>query len=347
MRLNTEIRLNDYAVIPLYNIKAVVQATGISSSTLRAWERRYNVCSPERSDSGYRLYSDRDIAMLRWLKVQVETGMAISQAVTWLENLNQTGTNSPTTVLPRFYGVQEGKPITAARLDPPRNWEVLGQELLHSLLNYNETQAEYIMAEAFALYPIEQVGERLIAPVLVEIGERWHREQVSVTVGHFATNYVLQRLAALLRIVPNIIAGPLIWIGCAPQELHEVGALLVTIYLRRAGFHVQYLGQTLPENDFVQDVRKHKPAMVLLSASTTTSAETIHSLITKLTRIDTPRPIVCYGGRVFNQQPELRDGISGVFLGESAQDAVEIVAELLYDSIYNPLKNRSLNKQIA
>ena len=49
------------------------------------------MCHPQRSESGYRLYSDRDIAIIRWLKTQVEAGMAISQAVAWLDVLNNEG----------------------------------------------------------------------------------------------------------------------------------------------------------------------------------------------------------------------------------------------------------------
>ena len=69
---------------PIYTIRTVVQHTGITPATLRAWERRYGVLSPGRSDGGYRLYSERDIAMLQWLRRQVEGGVAISSAVALL-----------------------------------------------------------------------------------------------------------------------------------------------------------------------------------------------------------------------------------------------------------------------
>lgn len=337
--MSTEINLSEYSNTPLYNIKAVVQATGVSSSTLRAWERRYQVCLPQRSDSGYRLYSDRDIATLRWLKTQVDNGMAISQAVSWLDNLKEGNQETSPAILPRFYSEQE---IFKAlpRLDQPRSLSVLGQELLDALLNYDELKAELIMAEAFALFPIEQIGEQMITPLLIEIGERWHQKSLSVTVEHFATNYVLQRLSALMRIIPNISAGPLIWVGCSPQELHEIGSLLLTIYLRRSGFRVQYLGQTLPDQDFVQDVRKHKPAMILLSASTAASATNLGQLAKQLTKMEMPRPIIGYGGRIFNQQVDLRSNIPGLFLGESAHEAVEVIGDLLYESIYTPQKNK-------
>ena len=97
--VNTDLRLGDFATTPLYNIKAVVQATNISPSTLRAWERRYHMCRPQRSESGYRLYSERDVAIIRWLKTQVDAGMAISQAVAWLESCREAE-NQDDAVLP-------------------------------------------------------------------------------------------------------------------------------------------------------------------------------------------------------------------------------------------------------
>src|SRR5579859_3853906 len=70
-----------YSAQPVYNTKAVVQQTGVPAPTLRAWERRYALLSPERAINAYRLYSERDIALIRWLKVRVESGISISHAV--------------------------------------------------------------------------------------------------------------------------------------------------------------------------------------------------------------------------------------------------------------------------
>src|SRR5205814_4601292 len=81
--------LEHYSDIPLYNTKAVVQQTGVPAPTLRAWERRYAILSPERANNAYRLYSERDIAMIRWLKVHVESGMSISQAIALLRHMNK------------------------------------------------------------------------------------------------------------------------------------------------------------------------------------------------------------------------------------------------------------------
>lgn len=336
--MNTSIRLSDYSTTPLYNIKAVVQATGISPSTLRAWERRYNMCRPQRSESGYRLYSDRDVAIIRWLKSQVDAGMAISQAVAWLDALNvdagsaeQSGAQSG--VLPisaAFNNDLRPNPLLAR--EEVRSFEALRADLTEALVAFNEAAAEQIMAEAFAMYPVEQVGEELVTPVLIEIGERWHRNQLSVTREHFATNYLLHRLTALLRTVPNLDGSSALWVGCAPGELHEGGAVLLAIYLRRAGYQIHYLGQDLPVDDFVAEVRRQQPAMVLLSASTTDALPGLQRMAQELSAQEMPRPIIGYGGRIFIRQPGLRDEIAGVYLGNSAQEAVDTVRHILSEA---------------
>jgi DNA-binding transcriptional MerR regulator/methylmalonyl-CoA mutase cobalamin-binding subunit len=324
-----EIQLSDFATTPLYNIKAVVQATNISPSTLRAWERRYHMCQPQRSDSGYRLYSDRDIAIIRWLKAQVDAGMSISHAVAWLQNLLDSGDNGQAALLPTPSArTQDAAPPTLSQLDV-QNFSSLHKKLLEALLLYREHEAEQVLSDAFSLYAMEQVGEHVIVPTMIEIGERWHRQEISVTREHYASNYLLQRLAAILRVVPNGYGGPLVWVGCAPGERHEMGVLLLCIYLRRAGFQVRYLGQDLPADDLLQEAVLQKPALVLLSAASADSAARLRQVCERLVAIEPPRPIVGYGGRVFNLNPELRDSMTGVFLGASAAEAVEAVLELL------------------
>src|ERR1700682_116496 len=81
--------LEHYSDVPLFNTKAVVQQTGIAAPTLRAWERRYTILSPERAQNTYRLYSERDIATIRWLKERVDTGIAISQAIALLRHMSE------------------------------------------------------------------------------------------------------------------------------------------------------------------------------------------------------------------------------------------------------------------
>jgi MerR family transcriptional regulator, light-induced transcriptional regulator len=341
--VSIQIRLNDYPTTPLYNIKAVVQATNISPSTLRAWERRYQMCQPQRSNSGYRLYSERDVAVIRWLKAQVDAGMSISQAVAWLDKLADDAHGLESAVLPVPNGQMPNESLliaTPPRLTQAREYSVLQQELMKALLNYNEEDAEIVLSEAFAIYTVEEVGENILTPVLVDIGERWHRGELSITNEHYATSYLQQRLAALLRAVPNGTGGPLIWVGCAPGELHETGALLLTIYLRRHGYQVHYLGQNIPLDDLEKEVKKLQPAMLLFSASGINSARELEKMATVLTEMQPPRPMLGYGGQIFNRNTELRNTIPGVYMGATAVEAVDMLGSLLNDGAWKNTKTR-------
>lgn len=63
-----------------YRIQAVADMTGIPAATLRAWERRYGVPAPERTESSYRLYSDTDVDLIRRLRELCDGGMAPAEA---------------------------------------------------------------------------------------------------------------------------------------------------------------------------------------------------------------------------------------------------------------------------
>ena len=324
------IRLSDYTTTPLYNIKAVVQATHISPSTLRAWERRYHMCEPQRSDSGYRLYSDRDIAVIRWLKAQVDAGMAISQAVSWLQSIVGGSERQEVVTLPDHTG--RGR---EAALPAPPAWQevqnvaALQDHLLGALLEYDEARAEQVLAQAFALYPLEMVGEQLIMPTLVELGERWHRGELNIAREHYATHYLLQRVSVIMRALPSSPAGPVLWMACAPGEHHEMGLLLLGVYLRRLGCQVRYLGPDVPEADLLAELRRSQPALILFSASGLDSAHRLRQLCGQIAAQEPPRPIIGYGGRIFNLRPDLRAQMAAIFLGTSATEAVETVTELL------------------
>ena len=77
----------DYSEEPKFTIKTVFAQTGIRPVTLRAWERRYEVLNPYRSNNRYRLYSERDVAILRWIKSRVDNDISISSAVQELRSM--------------------------------------------------------------------------------------------------------------------------------------------------------------------------------------------------------------------------------------------------------------------
>lgn len=298
---------------PLYNIKVVVQKTGIPADTVRAWERRYGVPQPRRTETGRRLYSEHDITAIRWLRERTAQGMTISQAIRQLRSLSDAAFAQ--TTVPEERG--------------PRDPSALAAALLTALLAFDEGAANLAVGEAFALYRIEAVCLRIFSPVLVEIGERWQRTEATVAQEHFASHFIQRRLTALLQAYTPASGRGRIVTACAPDELHELGILMLSVFLVRRAWQVIYLGANVPIADLVQTAVRLQPALLCLSATNSRTAHTLVAAIGAINQLPAPRPLVAFGGGPFNGDEALRAAVPGSFLGNDAAEGAAQIEQLL------------------
>jgi methanogenic corrinoid protein MtbC1 len=164
---------------------------------------------------------------------------------------------------------------------------------------------------------------------MAQIGERWHRGNASTAAEHFASNYLRRKIEAIINSGFRREEGPLIVLGCAPDDWHELGLLLIYLFMQRRGYNILYLGQNVPVAEFVEEMRRLSPAMVLISASTEDSLPGMIEMAEAIQAMDPPRPVFGFGGGIFNARPELRARVPGVFLGENASTALENVGNVL------------------
>ncbi len=75
----------------LYSIGAVARMLDVPTSTLRAWEERYSVVTPERSHGSQRLYSRSQVENLRFIKAQIDGGASAADAHRLLAQALQGG----------------------------------------------------------------------------------------------------------------------------------------------------------------------------------------------------------------------------------------------------------------
>lgn len=296
-----------YSDVPLYNIQAVASATGVPSITLRSWERRYGVPDPKRDVKGYRLYSERDIAVTRWLHERVQQGVGISRAVNMLQLLGHVG----------------------ARVEPAPTFmpEEMRARLLTAVMQSDAVAMGQVLAEALAVGSVEDMALSIVQPVLHSIGEEWSQGRLSVTTEHIASNQLRAHLAQLIQISPPPLRSERLVIGCAPGEMHEMGALMLSLFLRRRGFDVLYAGANVESSSLFDDAIRMQPEAVLLSAMTVDSAKSLTALFETLqTRY---AGILAFGGQAYNYHPDLVDGTPGSFLGSDAREAVHTLEDML------------------
>jgi MerR family transcriptional regulator, light-induced transcriptional regulator len=320
--------LREYPDDPLYNMKAMEQQTNISAATLRAWERRYGLVEPKRTASGYRLYSDRDVALLRWVRRQMSDGLTISRVVAIIESFKSSEE-------PIWIDTDDSAPSPFSQ-DVPMPPGDFVLPLYQSLISLDTEKADEIIEKAFAMYTMTTVCVDLMVPTLVEIGEAMHNGVISISTEHFASAYLRGRLYGLFRIYPHHPEMPMIMIGCAPSEQHEIGALIFALILRQHGYNVIYLGQDVPVDDIVRTALQERPVMVCMSANSYNTAIQLRHVHAELTKAGTNSPLFCYGGRAFDYDPALRNEVGGYYLGSDPRDAVNLVNNLLRASRTSP-----------
>jgi DNA-binding transcriptional MerR regulator len=336
--------LENYSNTPFFNTKAVVKQTGVPAPTLRAWERRYGVLTPYRGENDYRLYSERDIAIIRWLREQGENGLSISQAIALLRTLIPTRAKDPaeapdhdpqTTQAPFHSQETSDLPATsstqaALKAEPVARFI---QHLFQACIQLDEAEASTLLTRAFALFTVEQVIEDIIQPVLVRVGDEWAGGRLPITIEHFATTLIRSQLETLYHSEPTPTSGPLIIVGCAPGEYHEVGALILALMLRRqhAGLRVANLGQNIEAAHLLESIQTMRPTVVCLSASLPETTQAIADISHQLAALPTvQRPSLVFGGRAFLINPDLRVPIDGLYLHQSAIDSAVSIQQLCY-----------------
>src|SRR5690242_17944421 len=138
--------------VPLYNIGVVARMTGVPVSTLRVWERRYAFPSTSRSAGIQRLYSEREVARLRWVQAHIDQGMQVSQAIRALRHQETISPPPEWTV-----GDQPAPDLTARP-----NLSALRADLLAALRSHDLARADDLLNAAVPLHPPEHLIEQVI-----------------------------------------------------------------------------------------------------------------------------------------------------------------------------------------
>jgi MerR family transcriptional regulator, light-induced transcriptional regulator len=246
-----------------YNIKAVSTILGIQPGTLRAWERRYQIIAPVRNESGHRLYTEQHLNILKWLVEKVDQGFTISQAVALLDK-------------------QELEEYEFHSSEQKDRTQTISDDLLKALLSFDETKAHELINQSFSVYTIDKVVIDILGSLLVRIGDLWENGEITTAHEHFATSILRSRIGIIMHSFPHNGILPKVVAVCGPGEWHELGLLIFTLYVRRKGFEVIYLGSSIKENDIDIVLDEVNPKFLFFSCTLLENVDSLLSLVTSL-----------------------------------------------------------------
>ncbi|MBT8768114.1 MerR family transcriptional regulator [Metapseudomonas boanensis] len=219
----------------LFPIREVSRLTGVNPVTLRAWERRYGLIQPTRTDSGHRLYSMTDVDSVRSILAWIDRGVPVSK----VGKLLAKGGAARVPVAPVYREVASGE------------WNEWQGRVRHAVSRFDEAELERVYGQVFSTYPLHAVFQDVLMPVWQELLVRQDEPGVGsewVLLDSFLRARVLQRLQlARDSQQARVLLAPLS-AQCRELELLVTGLLLGSSEL---GVSVLGLGQPLDELELV------------------------------------------------------------------------------------------------
>jgi MerR family transcriptional regulator, light-induced transcriptional regulator len=270
----------------MHTIKRAAELAGLPVTTVRAWERRYAVVAPRRTESGYRLYDESAIQALATMKALVATGWAPKQAA---EETRRRVTASPSPAV-----VGDAPDASGA---PPGSDAFVG-----AAAGLDATGLARLLDEAFARGSFESVVDGWLMPALRAVGEAWACGDVSVAGEHMVSYAVQRRLAAAYEAAAHRAGGPRVVVGLPPGARHELGLLAFAVTARRAGLSTVYVGADLPARDWAAAVATDRAVCAVLAVPTAEDLGALGRVVEGLRR-DHPGLMIAVGGRMQDRAP--------------------------------------------
>ena len=315
----------------MYTIKRAAELTGISVATLRAWERRYGVVSPQRSDGGYRLYGPEDVRALAIMNSLVNEGWSAREAAAEttrrLSSRDAAGREAPT-----GRGDRESRAGRVAPLRPGGRYQSEDAEaFIRAAERLDSASATAVLDARFALGTFEHVVDDWLMPTLALVGEAWAHGRLTVAGEHLVSplataphrgrrhlvSYAVQRrLAAAYEVAAGRVDGPTLLIGLPPGARHELGLLAFAVAARRAGFATVYVGADLPVEDWLRAIEARRAAGMVMAVPRDIDIATAQEIVDTVSRTH-PEVVIGLGG---SQQNEING--TCVHLGHSITVAV-------------------------
>jgi MerR family transcriptional regulator, light-induced transcriptional regulator len=220
-----------------YSINDLEKLTGIKAHTIRMWEKRYHIINPQRTDTNIRYYGDDDLKNLLNISTLNHNGFKISK----IALMDQR--------------TIKDKVLDIAGANGDQN--TLINNLIVSMIEFNEESFDHILSSSILKLGFEKTVTNVLYPFLEKIGVLWQVGSVNIAQEHFITNLIRQKMIIAIdaQSKPAAPDAKSFLLFLPDKEFHELGLLFYSFLLKKNGYRVVYLGQSVPFND-VEEMMK-------------------------------------------------------------------------------------------
>ncbi|MCB0819498.1 MAG: MerR family transcriptional regulator [Bacteroidetes bacterium] len=273
-----------------YSIKDLERLSGIKAHTIRIWEQRYNLLSPDRTESNIRLYNDEELKLILNIASLVKAGTKISHVVKL----------QPGEITKRI------QDLVANPSSADEFFNVQVDNLVIAMLDLDDVRFEKVISTCTLRYGFEDTMLHLLIPFLQKVGIMWRTGEASILQEHFISNLIRKKVLVAIDAYAGIAPPDADrWVLFLPEgELHEIGLLFSKYLLKVRGKKVMYFGQTTPLDEIVKYCIQNKVSHVLTFITSAFSSDGLNSYMSRLASSLSGVQVLVAGGMVAGRQSE-------------------------------------------
>jgi len=256
-----------------YTIKDLERLSGIKAHTLRIWEQRYGLLSPNRTDTNIRYYTGDDLRKILNVSVLNQKGIKISKIV----HLSDEEINIRVIEFTSDFSDQ-GLQI---------------EGLVIAMIDLDESRFEQIIQSCISRSGFEETMLKVIYPFLKKVGVLWQTGSISAAQEHFISHLIRQKIIVAIDLLPYVSrTDSLTYLLFLPEgELHEMGLLFHNYLIKRSGHKSIYLGQTVPLKDLTEVIAIRKPDILVTALLSYNSSEDVVKVINGINMASDSMPL--------------------------------------------------------
>jgi DNA-binding transcriptional MerR regulator len=212
----------------LYSIKDLDKLSGIKAHTIRVWERRFKIVTPQRTGTNRRRYGDDELRRIINISILKRNGFKISEIAKF--------TTSEIEERVSFLSKDVFNPDT--QID----------SLVVAMVDQNEKAVNDVLIRSMMNRGMEETMAAIVFPFLKRIGIMWQTGTADVASEHFITNIFRQKLISAIDTLTPVLKPKRkkIILFLPENELHEIGLLFYNYVIKKMGHESLYLGQSTP-----------------------------------------------------------------------------------------------------
>jgi DNA-binding transcriptional MerR regulator len=247
-----------------YTIRAACALTGINPNTLRAWERRHGLVRPERTPSGYRLYTEHDLDRLRHIQGLLDSGLSIGEVTSRLRRRDPERAESTN-------GGEPAAGLAEPAADAPtaagiRARDRLVESMLRVACRSDCTGMLRVHGRAVGLLSAIGAFDEVLLPVLRHIDNKVAEKNPHATEAREAAiSFARARVHALLAAMKPLHQLPYVACvyGCGPKLEYQLMRLANALGNERTS--VLFLGGDTPGTELCEAVRLPNLRVVVMT----------------------------------------------------------------------------------